>query len=206
MAVISIKKCKKNKGMYSVFIDDRYAFSITEEDYYRHCLYEDREISDEQIESIKQGASYKDAKSQAIRHLSYRMLSESQLFSKLQTKGYNENIIWDVINELKSIGYLNDMMYAKKFVYERMKLKPKSKRMLKIELAGKGVPDDIITQVIDEMDFDEDMIIEGLIKRRFGKYNIQDPKIKKKIYYFLLHRGFSIGNIRGVLKRITDPI
>jgi regulatory protein len=192
--------------MFSVFIDDRYAFSIPEEDYLRLRLYEKKEISDEEIEFIKENVTFKSAKSQAVKYLSYRLVSEAQLFAKLQNKGYDEDVIWDVINELKSIGYINDLIYAQKYIYERIKLKPKSKKMLRMELKSKGVSEDIINQVLEEMDFDEDMIIDRLIKKKFGKYDITEPKIEKKIYYFLLHRGFSMENIRTALNRIANSI
>lgn len=187
MVITSVEKSKKNKGMFSVFIDDRYAFSIPEEDYLRLRLYEKKEISDEEIEFIKENVTFKSAKSQAVKYLSYRLVSEAQLFAKLQNKGYDEDVIWDVINELKSIGYINDLIYAQKYIYERIKLKPKSKKMLRMELKSKGVSEDIINQVLEEMDFDEDMIIDRLIKKKFGKYDITEPKIEKNIL-FLLHR------------------
>ncbi|NLP13753.1 MAG: regulatory protein RecX [Clostridium sp.] len=206
MVITSVEKSKKNKGMFSVFIDDRYAFSIPEEDYLRLRLYEKKEISDEEIEFIKENVTFKSAKSQAVKYLSYRLVSEAQLFAKLQNKGYDEDVIWDVINELKSIGYINDLIYAQKYIYERIKLKPKSKKMLRMELKSKGVSEDIINQVLEEMDFDEDMIIDRLIKKKFGKYDITEPKIEKKIYYFLLHRGFSMENIRTALNRIANSI
>lgn len=206
MVITSVEKSKKNKGMFSVFVDDRYAFSIPEEDYLRLCLYEKKEISDEEIEFIRKNVTFKSAKSQAVKYLSYRLITEAQLFDKLQGKGFDEDTILDVISELKSMGYINDLIYAQKYVYERIKLKPKSKKMLKMELKSKGVSEDIADQVLNEMEIDEDIVIDRLIKKKFGKYNIKEPQIEKKIYYFLLHRGFSMENIRTALNRITNSI
>jgi regulatory protein len=206
MVITSVEKSKKNKGMFFVFVDDRYAFSIPEEDYLRLSLYEKKEISNEEIEFIRKNVTYKSAKSQAVKYLSYRHITEAQLFDKLKNKGYDEDIIWDVINELKSIGYINDLIFAEKYVYDRIKLKPKSKKMLKMELISKGVSEDIADQVLNEMEIDEDVVIDRLIKKKFGKYNIKEPQIEKKIYYFLLHRGFSMENIRSALKRMTNSI
>jgi len=56
------------------------------------------------------------------------------------------------------------------------------------------------------MEFDEDLVIDRLIRKKFGKYDIKEPQIEKKIYYFLLHRGFSRENIRSALNRITNSI
>ena len=52
------------------------------------------------------------------------------------------------------------MIYAQKFVYERIKLKPKSKKALSFELKSKGISEDIIETVLNDIDYDEDVVIE----------------------------------------------
>jgi len=44
------------------------------------------------------------------------------------------------------------LIYAQKYVYDRIKLKPKAKKMLKRELNQKGVSDEIADQVLSELD------------------------------------------------------
>ncbi|MFZ5986751.1 MAG: regulatory protein RecX [Bacillota bacterium] len=202
MVITSVERNKRNKEMLSVFVDEKYAFSILEEDYYRLCLYEMKEISYGEIESIKKDVTFRSAKSKAVKYLSFKLLSEMELYGKLQTKGYDDDVITDVIIELKAMGYINDMIYAQKFVYERLKLKPKSKKMLRLELKNKGIPEDIIEEVLDSFDYDEDVAIERLVRKKFGKYDLDDPKIVKKLYSFLLYRGFDLENVKAVLNRI----
>jgi len=198
-----VEKDTKNRGMLSVFIDEKYAFSIPEEDYFRLCLYDKKELSSDEIEEIKKGVSQRTAKYKAVKYLSYRYMTEAELSQKLRKDGYDEDVILNVVTELKSMGYINDLIYAQKYVYDRIKLKPKAKKMLKRELNQKGVSDEIADQVLSELDFDEDVVIERLIRKKFGKYDMKDPKIQKRIYSFLLHRGFDFENIKRVLRTIT---
>lgn len=202
LEITSIERNKKNKKMLSVFVDNEYSFSILEEDYLRLNLYENSSISEEKIDNIKKNIALKSVKSSAIRSISYRMLSEKELFIKLIAKGFDEDLINIAIDELKSMGYLNDMIYAQKFVYERIKLKPKSKRVLSIELKNKGIPKDIIENVLSNIDYDEDIVIERLIKKKFGKYDLTDSKVIKKVYSFLMHRGFNFENIKSALNKM----
>ncbi|MDQ2086780.1 regulatory protein RecX [Herbivorax sp. ANBcel31] len=203
LKITSIEKNKKNKKMFSVFIDNSYAFSISEEDYFRLNLYEKSSISEEEIDDIKKYIALKSVKSSAIKCISFKMLSEKELFHKLALKGYDEDVINIAIDELKSMGYLNDMMYAQKFVYDRMKLKPKSKKVLSMELKNRGISRDIIENVLDNLDYDEDVVIERLLRKKFGKYDLTDSKILKKAYSFLLHRGFNFENIKYVIDKMT---
>ncbi|NLD46306.1 MAG: regulatory protein RecX [Clostridiaceae bacterium] len=202
MIITSFEKSKKNKDMIKVFIDGEYSLTISEEDYLLLGLYEKKEVTQEELDLIKTNILMKDVRACAIKYLSLRLLSERELFEKLQLKGYDEEIINEVILDLKSIGYINDMIYARKFVYERLKLKPKSKKMLKMELKNKGIADEISDEVINNLEYDESVAIERLVKKRFGKYNLEDPRIIRKIYSFLLHRGFDYENIKAILKSI----
>ena len=188
--------------MISIYIDGDYSFSIPEEDYLRLGLYDKTDITQEEIDNIKININKRNAKSKAIRYLSLKLLTEMELFVKLQTKGYDEDIINDVIVDLKSMGYINDRIYAQKFVYERLKLKPKSKRMLKIELERKGISEHIADEVLNNIEYDEDIVIERIIRKKFGKYDFDDPIVIRKVYSFLAHRGFSLESIKSIIDRI----
>jgi regulatory protein len=202
LKITSVEKSKKNNKMLSVFIDNVYSFSISEEDYFRLNLYEKTSISEREIDDIKNSIALKTVKSSAIRLITYKLLSEKELFLKLIAKGYDEDVVNIAIEEVKSIGYLNDTIYAQKFVYERIKLKPKSKKALSFELANKGISGDIIETVLNNIDYDEDVVIERLLRKKFGKYDLADPKITKKAYSFLMHRGFDFENIKRVINKI----
>ncbi|HOM01465.1 MAG TPA: regulatory protein RecX [Acetivibrio sp.] len=204
MVITSVEKDTKNRGMLSVFVDEEYAFSIPEEDYFRLCLYDKKELSSDEIEEIKKNVTQKSAKYKAVKYLSYKYMTEAELSEKLRKDGYGEDIIFSVATELKSMGYINDLIYAQKYVYDRLKLKPKSKKMLKMELKQKGVSDEIAEQVLRELDFDEDVAIERLIRKKFGKYDMKESKIQRKIYSFLLHRGFDFEDVKRVLHRMVD--
>jgi regulatory protein len=202
LKITSVEKSKKNNKMLSIFIDNVYSFSISEEDYFRLNLYEKTSISEREIDDIKNSIALKTVKSSAIRLITYKLLSEKELFLKLIAKGYDEDVVNIAIEEVKSIGYLNDTIYAQKFVYERIKLKPKSKKALSFELANKGISGDIIETVLNNIDYDEDVVIERLLRKKFGKYDLADPKITKKAYSFLMHRGFDFENIKRVINKI----
>ena len=202
MTITSVEKNKRNREMISIYIDGDYSFSIPEEDYLRLGMYEKTDITQEEIDNIKININKRNAKSKAIRYLSLKLLTEMELFVKLQTKGYDEDIINDVIVDLKSMGYINDRIYAQKFVYERLKLKPKSKRMLKIELERKGISEHIADEVLNNIEYDEDIVIERIIRKKFGKYDFDDPIVIRKVYSFLAHRGFSLESIKSIIDRI----
>jgi regulatory protein len=202
MVITSVEKHKKDK--YMVYIDGRYDFTIDEETYLKMNFYEKQTITEEEISYIKNTVNFRWAKAKAINYLSLRIRSAHEIIEKLQKEGYSEETAEKVADELKALGYINDRLYAQKFVYDRSKLKPMSKRLLAIELHKRGISGDIISEVVDDMDIDEYSVAEGLVKKKFGKYNLRDEKIIKRVYSFLHHRGYEFEFIQQLLNKINS--
>ncbi len=204
MKITLIEKNKKNPNTYMVYLDDGSVFSIPEEVYLKQGFYEKEEISNEEIIYIKEQIIYTTVKQKAMRYLTLKYRSEKEVKQKLMRDAFDEDIIESAISELKSIGYINDLIFTQKYIYDRSKLKPKSKRMLKYELLNKGVDESIIDSVLDSWEVDDMTVAIGLVKKKFGKYNLKDEKIYKKAFAFLRHRGFETNVIIDVLKQFTD--
>lgn len=204
MVITSVERDKKDKNCLLVYVDGKYSFSIDEEDYLSLNLYETEEITKEQLDNIKNTVNYRAAKSKAIKYLSLRIRCEKEVFLKLKADGFSDGVAKNVIEELKSMGYINDRLYAQKFIYDRCKLKPLSKKMLSVELQKKGVSRKIINEIINDMEIDDFSVAEGLVRKKFGKYDLKDEKIIKRIYSFLHHRGYGFEFIGELLQRINN--
>jgi regulatory protein len=200
MMITSVKRNKKNKDRLSVFVDDEFAFSISEDDYLSLNLYEKSEIAEETIEYIKNTVNFNEAKARAVRYLSLQIRTEKEVRDKLESEGYNRECISRVIDELKAIGYINNELYAQKYVYDRSKLSPMSKRMMKLKLMSKGIPEETADEVLADWKAEDTDVARNLVRKKFGKYDLKDEKIIKKAYRFLAHRGFNRDTIREVLR------
>lgn len=203
MRIISTEKKVKNKDKIEIFIEEGTSFTVTEEDYISLNLYEDREISEDELNYIKTTVNFRAAKNEAVKYLAYKFRSRKEVLEKLLEEGYESSLIEEVLNELASIGYINDKIYAQKFIFDRSKLKPKSSKLLKIELGMKGIEPWIIEEVLSEYEMDDEVIAEKLTRKKFGKYNFKDEKIIKKVHAFLMHRGFDYDIIKNILQKIS---
>lgn len=204
MRITSVERNKKRKDMFSVYVDGEYSFSISEEDFITLNLYEKRDITNEEINHIKEEVNFRRAKSEAVKFLALRLRSEMEVAKKLMEKGFDKNVTQKVTDELKSMGYINDRLYAQKYIYDRAKLKPKSKKLIKFELMAKGISEADIDEVMKDWRPDETVLAESIVRKKFGKYDTRDQKIQKRIYSFLQHRGFGYEVIDTVINRIND--
>ncbi len=202
MQITSVEKNKKSKEKFSVYIDGRFSFSIAEDDYLSLHLYDKSELSQDEIDYIKNTINFRAAKNYALKYLSYKLRTEKEVRMKLQDDGFDSDSIEKALEELTALGYINNKIFVQKYVYDRSKLKPKSKKLIKMELLGKGIQEDIIDEVLNDWNVDEASVAESLVKRKFGKYDLEDEKIKRKAYMFLKHRGFSHDVIESAIGKM----
>lgn len=203
MRITDVEKNKKNPDMLEVFIDGTFAFSILEEDYLALSLYDRENITIEEIDEIKTQINTKKAKAYALRYLTGKLRSENEIRQKLKQYGFDGETRDIVIEHLKGLGYINDRLYVQKFLYDRNKLKPKAKKMLKYELLKKQIDEDIIDEILCEWKLDDATTAENLVNRKFGKYDLNDEKIKKRVFYFLKNRGYSYEIFKHVIEKLA---
>ena len=145
------------------------------------------------------------ARNNAYMLLRQRPRSVYEIRSRLKLKGYADSLIEDIVASLKRSGDLDDEKFAKLWVESRMHMNPAGDVVLKYELKGKGVSDSIIESALSEKaeKYDEYELALSMAKDRFERLRKLDRrKATKRIYDFLLRRGFKYDNIRRVVENL----
>jgi regulatory protein len=131
----------------------------------------------------------------AYRYLTIRNRSEKEIRDYLAGKKAAPEVIEKIITSLKEKKFLNDETFARSWVLNRARLKPKGKALLKIELRQKGIAEDIITKVLEEVQEeipDELSQAKDLIAKRMERMKGSSrDEIYRKIGGFLSRRGYS---------------
>ena len=142
----------------------------------------------------------KQAKQKALSLLNYMDRTESQLRLKLKQNLYPEDVIEKAIQYVKSFGYVEDQGYAERFIHNRQQ--SKSKREIYAALSQKGVSREQIELAMETCyeEADElDAIRRIAEKKRFSAEESTDAE-KKKLYDYLLRKGFRSEDIRQVIQ------
>ncbi|MDP3730561.1 MAG: regulatory protein RecX [Candidatus Omnitrophota bacterium] len=146
------------------------------------------------------------ARNNAYALLRMRPRSVYEIRNRLKLKGYADALIEDVVASLERTGDLNDEKFARFWVESRMHMNPAGDVVLKHELKRNGVSDDIIEAVLTEKaeKYDEYELALSMAKDRFERLKKLDRrKATKRIYDFLLRRGFKYDNIRRVVESLV---
>lgn len=203
MKITSVERSSKNNSKWvHVYIDDRYSFSILEEDYIKNALYEKSEISQDEIDYICSELNLKSARFKAIKYVALKKRTSREIILKLESLGYDEDTVHKVVCELEDRGYVSDLDYAKKFIADRMNFKPKAKKLLKIELEIKGINKEVIDDVLEKLDYDEFNTAKRLVEKRFSNIDYSNQKAVNKLCNFLRNRGFGFEIINSIVKNL----
>ncbi len=201
MRITSIEKSNKNKSMASICIDNKQEFILPLKRIDALNLTVDKSIEPETLNYILKYEVYAAAKNSAVKFLSLKLRTSFEVKEKLIELGYEDNTISQVINDLTEIDYINDYKYATKYISEKTKLKPKSIKLMEMELDNKGIPNEIISSVIEELNPDDDLVALELLKKRYSKYSEYDENLIKKMKSYLAGRGFSYNQISKAISK-----
>ena len=140
----------------------------------------------------KRTESFDKVRDYAFFLLKFRLRSENELAQRLKLKKFPEEAIKEVISFLKEKKFIDDNVFAKAWINSRLR-KPLGLRRIKQELRQKGVDKEIIEEQSSGVkDYSEAETVLDLAKRRLNILKGTDQVIaKRRIYAFLLRRGFS---------------
>ncbi|MEI7906135.1 MAG: RecX family transcriptional regulator [Bacteroidota bacterium] len=193
MTITKIERQKKNKTRYSIFVDEKYAFSVSEDVYVRFVLHQGQLLTESERERIEQAETESSVKRDALRYRSYRPRSEKEVAQYLQKKGYDEINISQAILYLNQNQLLNDEEYAKMLCRDRMMLKPVGKASMKQLLFRKGIDRNIVEKILPQFYTieSENALAVKEAERKYKRVSSLPLQIKKKrIYEHLVRRGY----------------
>ena len=187
--ITAITAQKRDKKRVNIFFDGEFAFGISR--IVAAWLQVGQNLTDEQISKLISEDQDEIAYQRAIKLITYRDRSIAEIRQSLHQKQIPEEIIENVINRLGENGLLDDKRFANLWIENRNEFRPRSHRMLTLELQKKGISEDIISQVLENTTADEELAHKAAQKqiRRYMTLEWQD--FRRKLGSFLARRGFS---------------
>jgi regulatory protein len=145
------------------------------------------------------------AKNYALRLLEMRGRSVKDIRDKLKVKGVSPGDIDLVIDDLLSLGLLDDEKFARDWIENRQHFRPTGVVRLRQELFVKGIDREIVDQAIREYknNSDEFPAALDLGRRKMKLYRKLDPDTaKRRLAGFLARRGYEASIVSKVLKEL----
>jgi regulatory protein len=163
----------------------------------KYDLHEGDQITQEHIDLLLLQEEKSKIRNHAFRLLSYRDRSTREMEQRLIERGYDKNLVNEVIEEFLSDNTLDDERFTRSFVHDYTNVKVKGNVFIQRELRRKGISADTIQAAL--VSRDERHLILNYIARKMADLDIHDPKQCQKIINRLLSRGFSSAVVYDVI-------
>jgi regulatory protein len=198
-----IRIVKKDARNVTIHFDNDEVIFLSVDIFYKSGLKKNDEISDDRFFSLIKENRLFHINQRAFRYLGRRQHSTSELRLKLKQKGYETELIQEVLDDLKKKNYLDDTEFAEMFVQEKIKLKLWGEQKLRSELIKRGIKSEIFSDVLRNVISDEDQLNNALIiaskkYETLKNRNLDKEVINKKLITFLNSRGYNFDVIKKV--------
>ena len=163
------------------------------------------ELNDEGWDALRRRAQSAAALTSALHLLAVRLRSRREMEDRLRRKGYSADVVATVISQLEGEGFLDDMRFSQAWVTGRLAVRPSGTVRLRRELQQKGVPSDIIEQVLRTglSESDERAQAVALAQARARRYRSEPRDVAvRRLAGVLQRRGFSAGAIAAALREV----
>ena len=139
-------------------------------------------------------------KTKVLKYIMYKKRTENEVKRKFANE--NSELLEDVIDHLKEIGYINDKSYVERAIAEFMNLNNLSLKELKYKLQAKGVDIDAMEDYIyshsEELEDYEINSAKNIILKK------QNSMEEQNLIQFLLKKGYKMDSIKQAIGLLEE--
>lgn len=198
---------KKDESNVVIYLDNDEKLFLTYEVFMKNGLRKNDEIPADHFQLLIRENQKYHIKQRAFSYIGRRHHSVSELRTKLRQKKYDNDLIEEIIDELLANKYLDDLEFSRLFADENIRLKLWGKSKIISELIKRGVNSEIVTEILNEKfpegnDLDNAVLLARKKYKTLQKRNLEEMKLKQKLYAFLSSRGYDYETSKQAVDKI----
>ena len=199
------KFAKEKNGMYKVILDNEDILLVHEDLLLKYELLIKKEVSDSLKEKIEKENLIYLAYNLSIKYLSSKARSEKEIVEYLKKKEVDSCIIKECIALLKKNNYINDDIYAKSYINDKISFSNDGPNKIRRSLQELGIKEEYIEKNIKIFDTStEKEKVKKLIEKNIkSNHNKSAFYLKQKIYNYLISYGYTREIINSELDKIA---
>lgn len=174
-----IKYSKKGSNKYRVYLDDNTSILLHEDVILKNNLLIKKEINDID-ELLKQNKKY-EILDVSIKYISLKTRCINEMYDYLKKKEYDEDDIERTINYLIDKNYLNDKIYSRNYIMDRINLSNDGKNKIIKFLESQNIGYDDYSEYLD-------LLSKDVIYSKINKYIDKMIKTNKKSKFVLKNK------------------
>lgn len=196
--ITALRYQKRNRDRVSVYLDGRFAFGLPAIVAAR--LKAGQHLSDAEIEGLQSEGTIESAYGQALNYLSYRPRSRAEMVRYLEKRGQSEDQVGAIILRLERAGLVDDVEFARFWVENRERFRPRGRHALRFELRSKGLDDETIEGALETINVSESAY-RAAHRKAEQLVHLDRREFSRKLVEYLGRRGFNYEVAREVVER-----
>ncbi|CAG0952055.1 Regulatory protein RecX [Anaerolineae bacterium] len=201
MKKITAIEPQKNRSRVNIHLDGEFAFGLAR--ITAAWLHVGEVLSDEKIAKLQSEDARERAFQQAMLFLSYRARSEKEIRQNLRKHEIPEDVVEETLARLRENGLANDNKFARAWVENRNTFRPRSRRVLTMELRQKGLDDETVQDAVSNVD--ENALAYDSARKRAGRFKgLEWGEFRRKLSEYLARRGFPYSVIAPVVTQVWN--
>ena len=193
------------KGKYKLCLDSGESMLLYRGELRSLGIREGDMLTEEMYQHIMKEIIGKRAKKRALHLLEKQDRTEHQLREKLAGSDYPGECIDDAIAYVYQYHYLDDLRFARNYV--RCFMDRLSRQQIKMKLMSKGVKREDVEKALNEEYIQEETAqIYKLLEKRHYRGEEKDTAEYRKVYQFLLRRGFKSSDIFRCMNGFSETM
>lgn len=204
MRITAIEKQRRGKRV-NLFLDGRFALGLSLEAAAQAGLRVGDEVDGDRLRSLCETETRTSAMGAALRLLSYRPRSETELRQRLARRGTPAPVVEGTIKRLRELGLVDDAAFARAWVDSRQRASPRAQRLLREELRAKGVDSETSRTLLESID-EADAALRAAGRRAATLRGLPYAEFRRRLGDFLRRRGFEYETVRGTVDRLWPEV
>jgi len=161
------------------------------------------ELDDDALEELRAAQARHQALESALRLLSYRPRSESEIRTRLRRADTSAEATDETIERLRGAGLIDDEAFAQDWVDGRQSHSPRGRRLLASELRAQGIERQILESAVAGVD-DFESAYRAAERRSSSLQSLPYPQFRQRLSGFLLRRGFDYETVRKTVATLWE--
>jgi regulatory protein len=193
MRITALQPQTKDPERLNLFVDGQFLMGINALIALQMRLKVGQELTQEQVEQLRQEEALQQAVARALNYLSFRPRSREEVKRYLQRKETAPELIDRVLERLEQLDLINDQAFAEFWIESRTGSNPKGAQAIKSELRQKGVTREVVDEMVND-EQDEERAHQAARKKAqllVGQPSMDFKTFRLRLGSFLQRRGFS---------------
>jgi regulatory protein len=185
-----------------LLLDDEYKITTDIDFWAENYIKDGTDIDEDEWQELVDKINYKKAVNKCFDLLSRRDHSVKELKTKL-LRTVDEDNAQRAIEHMLELGYLNDEKYAEALLSHLIENKNMSSSHIRQEMFKRGVPSDIIAQLLEDTEIDNVSSVKELILTKY-RNKLAAENGREKVIAALMRKGFSYSDIRSAFNELEE--